>query len=98
MAPLPRKPLHELLLALFRNNDDLRVFVAKYDYPKIDDLLDSLPGTVGPRAPFMMAVVEALQTLGLDKPRLFEVLAEQFPGRTDLVDAAKKSYFGAPPA
>jgi V8-like Glu-specific endopeptidase len=97
MAPLPRKPLHELLLALFRNNDDLRVFVAKYDYPRINDLLDSLPSTLGPRAPFMMDLVEALQAHGLDKPRLFEVLAEQFPGRTDLIEDARKSYFGTAP-
>jgi V8-like Glu-specific endopeptidase len=93
----PRKPLYELLLALFRNNDSLRVFVENYDYSKIEDLLDTLPSTLGPRAPFVMAVVEALQAYGLDKPRLFEVLAEQFPGRNDLIDAAKRSYFAAAP-
>ena len=88
------KPLFDMLLALYRTNDDLYEFLANYEYVRRGDLINSLPATSVSRTFFTLRVVEQIQAHGLDNLKLFEFLAERFPGRTDLIEAVKRDYLG----
>jgi hypothetical protein len=63
----------------------------------VTNLVAALPGTNVARTIFALRTVEQIQAHGLDKAQFFDALAEQFPGRRDLVEAAKKAYLGEAP-
>src|SRR5262245_42817504 len=92
--PRSPKPLYDLLLALFRSNDDLFELLANYDYRQAANLVAALPGPNVSRSTYSMQAVQQLQAHGLDNGQLFASLAERFPGRSDLIEATKRTYLG----
>jgi HEAT repeat protein len=93
---LPRMPetLYNLLLDLFRSNDDLVGLLTNYPYSQADNLVAALPGPNVPRTAFTMQAVQQLQAHGLDREQFFDTLAERFPARSDLIQVVKRTYLG----
>jgi hypothetical protein len=91
---MPRrpKPLYDLLLALFRSTDALFELLANYPYRQADNLVAALPGANVPRSTFTMQAVQQIQAHGLDREQFFDTLADRFPERSDLIQAAKRAY------
>src|ERR1043166_4909285 len=87
------KPLYDLLRALFRSNDDLLALLQNYGYAGMDNLIDALPAPTVSRTRFINDAVQQMRAHGLDQPRFFDTLVDQFPGRTDLIKAGKADYF-----
>lgn len=92
--PRPPKPLHQVLLALFKSTDDLYTFLSTYSYQRMEDLLNSLPGTNVARSTYVLKAVEQMQAHGLDDRRLFATLTDRFPTQHDRIEAARREYFG----
>jgi trypsin-like peptidase len=86
------KRLYDLLLTLFRSNDDLYVFLENYNYSRASDVVDALPATSVPKSKFVMGAVQQLQAHGLDTEQLFARLADQFPARRESVEAVQGAY------
>ena len=87
------KPLYDLLLSLFRSNDDPYEFLVNYDYSRATDLVNSLPATTIPRTTYTMRAVENLQAHGIDQAPFFDSLAEQYPGRKDLYAGGRAKIY-----
>jgi hypothetical protein len=86
--------LYNLLLDLFRSNDDLVGLLTNYPYSQADNLVAALPGPNVPRTAFTMQAVQQLQAHGLDREQFFDTLAERFPARSDLIQVVKRTYLG----
>jgi V8-like Glu-specific endopeptidase len=93
--PRRPKPLYDLLLQLYRSNDDLYTFLENYDYARASDLINSLPSANVSRSTFVMHAVQQLQAHGIDTEPLFNSLADRFPAARDSIAAAKTNYFSA---
>jgi hypothetical protein len=94
MSHPPPGPLVDLLLLLFRSNDDLMDYLLTSGYRRAADLVDSLPATSVPRRTYFLAAVGQLQAHGLDRPALFAQLIERRPSSAQVIEAARRSYAG----
>jgi hypothetical protein len=83
--PRSPKPLYDLLLALFRSNDNLFDLLANYDYKQAANLVAALPGTTVAPTTFTMQALQQIQAHGLDNAQFFDSLTQQFPGRRPYV-------------
>ena len=84
-----RKRLRNLLLTLFRGNDDLYEVIDTVNEGQSVFLLAGLPGVNVSRIAFTLAAVEQLEAFGLVKQPLFDLLAARFPARSALVRSAQ---------
>jgi hypothetical protein len=94
----PIKPLYQLLLVLFTDNNELRNYLINYDYVNSIDLVANLPSPSVPQATYTMKAVEQIQAHGLDDAALFESLAKKFGGQRDTIEAKKRAYLDDKPA
>jgi hypothetical protein len=97
MQQRPFTPLFDLLLLLFRTNDDLAQFLLTRDYARAADLVDALPSRLVPRRTYFADAVPQIQAHGLDEPELFTQMADLRPGNAEAVEAALRVYFGVEP-
>jgi Trypsin-like peptidase domain len=87
-----RKLLFDLLLTLFRSNDDLYEAISSLDYVQMPLLLASLPGPNSSRIAFTLPAVELLDTHGQISEPLFDILTARFPARTELTDSVRRAW------
>ena len=88
------KHLFNLLLTLFRSNDDIYEAIGAIDYAQMPLLLAGLPGANSTRITFTLASVEQLKAHGLDDAGFFEELEQRFPARKSLIKASRDAYLG----
>lgn len=89
-----RKLLFDLLLSLFRSNDDLYEAIASLDYVQMPMLLAGLPGPNSSRIAFTLPAVEQLDAHGQIGPPLFDLLTARFPARTEIIDSVRRVWAG----
>src|SRR5689334_4961717 len=92
LSPRHPKPLYDLLLRLFRSNDDLSNFLSNYEYTRIFDLINSLPSTSVSRTKFTMDAVLQLQAHAIDDRDLFASLKNRFPAQAGSIESAALAY------
>lgn len=89
-----RKLLRDLLLTLFRGNDDLYEAIDSLDYAQMPMLLAGLPGPAASRIAFTLTAVEQLEAHGLTGAALFDTLAARFPARDALIGSVRRAWGG----
>lgn len=89
-----RKLLRDLLLTLFRGNDDLYEAIDSLNYVQMPMLLAGLPGTNSSRIAFTLTAVEQLDAHGRVDSQLFDLLSRRFPARAALVGSVREGWFG----
>ena len=89
-----RKLLRDLLLTLFRSNDDLYEAIDSLDYAQMPMLLAGLPGPAASRIAFTLTAVEQLEAHGLTGAALFDTLAARFPARDALIGSVRRAWGG----
>jgi hypothetical protein len=92
------RPLYELLLAIFRSNNELDILLTNYKYSNAGKLVAALPATTVPRTVFTLEAVKQIQAHALDNDQFFKILTDEFPGRSNLIEKTRKDYFGEAPA
>ncbi|MCP5304942.1 MAG: trypsin-like peptidase domain-containing protein [Chromatiaceae bacterium] len=90
-----RKLLRDLLLTLFRSNDDLYAAIDSLDYAQMPMLLAGLPGANSSRIAFTITAVEQLEAHGLVTAPFFQALTVRYPARAALIDSVHRSWTGA---
>lgn len=89
-----RKLLRDLLLTLFRSNEDLYEAIDSLEYSQMHMLLASLPGITQSRIAFTLVLVEQLEASGLVGSSFFEMLVSRFPARGELVRSVEAAWAG----
>jgi hypothetical protein len=89
--PSRHKLLHDLLLTLFRSNEDNYEAIAAIDYPQMQMLLAALAGPNSSRIAFANSAVQQLEAHGLVGPPLFDPLAARFPARKALIGSVRSA-------
>lgn len=86
--------LFNLLLTLFRSNDDVYELISSLDYGQLPLLLAGLHGTQSTRITFTMGAAEQLKAHSQDGDALFDTLAQRFPARKELINTTRRAYLG----
>lgn len=84
--------LQELLLLLFRSNDELVEFLLGATPGGARALVDALPSIAVSRRRYFLEAAEQLAAYGLDGPALFARLTKDRPGQSEAIAATQAHY------